>query len=352
MTSDTRPIGDDTRHTQMERLFLVLGGHIYFQTLAAAVELDLFTLLGKRGPMTRAQLGATLGLEPKPLRILLLGCVTLGLIRREGDSYSNAPLSEQMLNREQPGNIVAIVRWQNHINYPAMRYFHEALRKNRNVGIKVFDGSEPTLYQRLTHHPELEQVFQDAMQAISVQANRLLAEHLDLSGVHHLVDVGGGDATNIISLARRFPHLKATVFDSPSVCDLARKNIREQGLEDRLGAVPGDCFVDPFPEADAVLFSHFFTIWSEQKNQQLLRKAYDALPTGGRAIIFNMMQNDTEDGPLAAALGSPYFLTLATGEGMLYTWTEYATWMREAGFDPVRTQALPTDHGVVTGVKA
>ena len=50
-------------------------------------------------------------------------------------------------------------------------------------------------------------------------------------------------------------------------------------------------------------------------------------------------------------MGSPYFLTLATGEGMLYTWREYEQWMREAGFETVKVQRLIRDHGAIIGVK-
>lgn len=64
-----------------------------------------------------------------------------------------------------------------------------------------------------------------------------------------------------------------------------------------------------------------------------------------------MMQNNDETGPLRAAFGSPYFLTLATGDGMLYTWKEYENWIKEAGFAVVLRQSLPDGHGVITGIK-
>lgn len=343
---------DATLRQAWERLYLVLGGHIYFQTLSAAVRLDLFTLLSKRGPLTRAEIAAALDIAEKPARILLLGCTALGLLHKEGDKYSNAPLAAQLLVRDAPGNITAIVEWQHFINYNAMFHFHDAIRKNENVGLEEFNGSENTLYGRLTNHPDLEKIFQNAMEAISVQANAMLAEFVDFSHVKRLVDVGGGNGTNIITLARKYRNLKAAVFDSPSVCQLARKNIEQAGLADRLDVFPGDCFVDPFPKGtDCLLFAHFFTIWSEEKDRMLLRKAYDALPSGGSVLVFNMMQSDDETGPLSAALGSPYFLTLATGEGMLYTWKEYKAWMKDAGFSTVKTQQLPRDHGVVIGIK-
>jgi cyclopropane fatty-acyl-phospholipid synthase-like methyltransferase len=99
------------------------------------------------------------------------------------------------------------------------------------------------------------------------------------------------------------------------------------------------------------LFAHFFTIWGEEKDRELLRKCYASLPSGGKVMIFNMMQHDDESGPMSAAVGSPYFLTLATGTGMLYTWSEYERWMEEAGFRDITRHTLPRDHGLIVGTK-
>lgn len=337
---------------QVERLYLVFGGHIFFQTLRSAVKLDLFSLLAKHRRLTRSQIAEHLGIEEQPARILLLGCTSVGLLRKRGDTYSNSYLANRLLVKGKPGNITSYVELEHQVMYRAMPWMYDAIREYRNVGLKEFRGDEPTIYQRLVHYPELERIFQDAMQELSVQANADLARFVDFSSVRHVVDVGGGDGTNIIELARRWPHLRATVFDWPSVCDIARRNIEASGLANRLDTDPGDCFTDPFPRgADGFLFAHFFTIWSEEKDRLLLKKCYDALPSGGKVISFNMMQRNDERGPLSAAVGSPYFLTLATGEGMLYSWKEYEAWMKDAGFTQVKKQLLLRDHGVITGTK-
>lgn len=83
----------------------------------------------------------------------------------------------------------------------------------------------------------------------------------------------------------------------------------------------------------------------------LLRKAYEVLPIGGRAMIFNMMQWDNRTGPHTAAIGSPYFLTLATGRGMLYCWNEYENDFKEVGFKRITRTRLPRDHGLIVGIK-
>lgn len=336
----------------LAHIYHLLGGHIYFQTLSAAVQLDLFTLLGRRGALTRGQISQELKIADQPARILLLGLVTCGLLRHDSSTYVVTPLANQLFNRDQPRNVADVVLWQHFINYRAMAHFHEALLANRNIGLAEFPGDEPTLYQRLAHNPALEKIFQDAMEAISRQSNHLLAEAVDFSQFRHIVDVGGGNATNIIRLAKQHLQLKADVFDFPSVCAIAREKIRVAGLADRLGAVEGNCFNDEFPTGvDGILFCHFMTIWSPAQNRALLQKAYRALAPGGAALVFNQMQHDTEDGPLSAAMGSPYFLTLATGVGMLYTWNEYEQWMREAGFACVFRRVLVRDHGVIIGIK-
>jgi SAM-dependent methyltransferase len=337
---------------QVERLYLVFGGHIFFQTLRTAVQLDLFSLLARDGPLTRQEIARRLGIQEQPARIIVLGLVTCGLLLKRGDRYRNSHLAELLLVKDSPRKITAYVELQHRVMYKGIYWLEQAVREYRNVGLKEFPGDEPTLYQRLAHDPETERIFQEAMQELSVQANVDMARFIDLSGVKHLVDVGGGDGTNIIAMARRWPHLRATVFDSPTVCEIARRNIAASGLADRLDAVPGECFSDPFPkDADCLLFAHFFTIWGEKKDRELLKKCYDSLPSGGKAVIFNMMQHDDETGPLSAAVGSPYFLAIATGLGMLHTWSEYETWMADTGFSPIQRFKLLRDHGLVVGIK-
>ncbi len=338
---------------QAERLYLVFGGHIFFQTLNAATQLDLFTLLKEHRGLTREQICEKLDIDEQPARILLLGLVSSGLIKKRGDVYKNAFTTNELLCSDSPTNILPYVALQHHVMYKGMPKFYESIREYRNCGLEEFEGDESTLYQRLAHDPVVEEVFHDSMSALSVQTNKILADFVDFSDVKSLVDIGGGDGTNIITLTSKYPELQGRVFDLPSVADLAREQLSAHPNASRMGAVNGNCFEDALPsDADCFLLAHFCTIWSPERNKQLLKKCFDALPSGGRVVIFNMMQHNDESGPLSAAVGSPYFLTIATGEGMLYTWNEYEQWARESGFSEVRQVKLPRDHGAIVAIKA
>lgn len=332
---------------------LIALGHVAFQLFWAGIELGLYELLSHNPGLTEAEIQERLGLQERPTRILVVGLLSLGIVEREGEAFRNSPIVEEYLVEGKPGYIAPVFGWQAHIVYPALVDFVAALRENRHVGLRHFPGSGDTLYERLASDPAMEKVFQDSMSALTRHTNPGMLNAYDFGQCKHVLDVGGGDGTNAISLAKTFPPLRVTLFDMPSVGEIARKNIHEEGLDDRIDVHVGNFLTDPFPEhVDAVIFNHILVIWSEQRNRELLRKSYEALPPGGTVFIYSMICQDDDMGPLSAAFGSTYFLTMASGEGMLYRWKDYEAWLKDAGFSRVeRIEGLPLHHGLVIGIK-
>lgn len=347
-------MSNSSQELDWERLVLIAGGHTAFQLLWAGSELKLYDALSTRPDQTLDELAQSLGLEHQPARILLIGLAALGIVKLEEGRYRNAAVIEERMVSGKPGYVAPILGWQAHIVYPGMMDFVASLKENRNVGLSRFPGTEPTLYERLTHDKKLEKIFQDSMSGLSKQANQFLPKAMDFSRFKHVVDAGGGDGTNAMAIAQAYPDLKASVFDSASVCDHARQNIAQAGMSGRVDTWEGNFFDTPFPpDTDCIVYCHILTIWSMDKNRALLKRSYDALPEGGAVVIFNMMGGDDDIGPLSTALGSPYFLAIATGEGMLHPWKDYEAALRDVGFkQTVRLdQGLPIDHGILVGIK-
>jgi L-tyrosine C(3)-methyltransferase len=343
----------DSTELDLERLLLIAGGHSAFQLLWAGIELGTFDALSREPGLTLARLAEKTGLQTYPARVLMIGLTALRLVQKRTDQYFNSRLTEQMLVRGKPGSAAPILGWQAQIVYPGLQDFVSSLRQGTNAGLARFPGSGNTLYERLTSHPALERTFQDAMSALSRQAVGHLLDAYEFGRFAHVVDAGGGDGTNAIVLAKRYPSLKMTVYDSESVCRIAERNIRAQGLGGRVSTYAGNFLSDRFPPGvDGILFCHIFTIWSMARNVEILRRCWTALPQGGAVLVFNMMADDDDAGPLSTALGSPYFLAIATGEGMLHAWKDYENAMREAGFTRVeRVAGLPLNHGLLAGFK-
>jgi ubiquinone/menaquinone biosynthesis C-methylase UbiE len=331
----------------IEGVHRIMDGFYAFQILSAAVKFDLFSLL--RQPLTRDEIMTELRIAEHPARVLLLGCVSLGLIHKRGERYQCSDAAAMTLSRDSPWDQRSLVRFSHEIAYRAMWWFYDSLRENTNVGLREMTGTAPTLYGRLPANPDVERTFHEMMKTVSNIVAKRFVDSVDLSAGGRLLDIGGGTATNAIALARRWPRLAIEILDPPSVAVSADRAARDAGLEDRIRTIGADCFAADFPDCEHVLFAHFLEIWSPDQIKSLLAKAYRALPFGGHIYLINLIQQDDETGPPTAAIISAYFLTLASGAGMAYTWKEYEGWLSAAGFEPLSRTALTPAHGLIVG---
>jgi ubiquinone/menaquinone biosynthesis C-methylase UbiE len=322
--------------------------------LNAGCQLGLFSLLSQRPRSTSAVIAEELALQPRPTQVLLLGTTALGLTACEGDRYRNAELVETMFRDHSWEIMEDLVAFESHIVYPIEVDFVESLRRNTNVGLRRFEGNGTDLYHRLAANPDLQMLFYRCMRSWSRLSNPILVAKADLTGVHRILDVGGGDGVNAVALAKANPQAEFTILDLPDVADIARRKIAEHGLSGRISFQEGDIFTDQYPAGhDCVLFANQLVIWSPEENLTLLNKAWQLLPDSGRVLIFSAISDDTGDGPLYAALDNVYFATLPARRSMIYHWKQYEDWLTTAGFSKI--ERFPggswTPHGVISARK-
>jgi ubiquinone/menaquinone biosynthesis C-methylase UbiE len=345
---DTSP-GSDPAY---DRFYFLVNAPALFNAVTTAVELGVFRYLAEHPDSDVYQLRQYTGVPQHQLRVLLQAVCATGLLLRKNGRYFNSPAAQELLATDAEDSWSHILVGWKEVYYPAFAHMTTALRAGTNTALDRYPGSEPTLYERLSRNPPLEAVFHRAMSAFTLCSVDALVERREFTTVHHLLDVGGGDGTTSVRLAARYPHLRSTVFDIPSVSRLADDKITAN-YPDRVNLHPGDIFSDTFPPgADAVLFSHVLEIFSEDQILGLLKKAYDALPDGGKILIYGYNVSDDEtQGIFGARLGL-YFNVLASGHGMAYPARDYEEWLRQTGFRDVSTASgLPYEHGLSTGIK-
>jgi cyclopropane fatty-acyl-phospholipid synthase-like methyltransferase len=339
--------------TDADYLRILVHGTTAFELLRTALEFDLFEKLEETDGMELPEVAAAIGVEEQPARILLLGLASLLLLDKRGDKYVNSRLVRRKLLRSGERFLGPLVDIQARIINRTLVDLAESMRQNTNVGLRHLTGPGKTLYERLTAHPELQKVFYDNMGDASHRAFGQILDKYDFSHIRHAIDLAGGDGTNSIELARRYPNLEVTVVDQESVTRLAADRIEDPDLRKRVHFHPADILNDPLPEgADAIFVFHIFEIWSLERNTELLRKCHAALPDGGVCLVYNWVCNDEGTGSLAAGLVSPYFLTLASGEGMTYAPRDMERAAIDAGFSRVeRHQNMGFSHALVVAKK-
>jgi ubiquinone/menaquinone biosynthesis C-methylase UbiE len=331
---------------EWESLCEIMNGYIKTQVLSTACDLEVFDVIEKGA--TVASLAETLGIDEHGCRVLLLGLKALQLVRVDGSGLiHNLPLVRRCLLRESPLSMVPFVHLNDKIQHRACLHFTAALLERRNAGLDEFKGDARTLYGRMAEHPELETLFHEGMGAYTRLSPRMM-DMKELADVSTLLDVGGGDGTNAIRLAERYPSLRVILLDLPSVVQKARENIDALGLSQRITCVAADMFSDPWPHGcDGVMFSHVVEIFGPEKIKFLYEKARAYL-THGRLFVWTLMCDPDESGGLQAVKSSLYFITVASGEGMAYPASDHRGWLKEAGFSLVAEyDARAISHGAL-----
>jgi SAM-dependent methyltransferase len=339
---------------EWELLFTAMNGYGYSDALAAGCELGLFTYLHRHPGSTLDGAATGLGLPRHALRSLLVACASCRLINRDAaGGYTNSSVADKLLVEGTPESFLAFVKYMHVMQKPGNWHLAEAVRQGKNVGLDAIVGpGSGTFYERLQPHPQLERLFHEGMGAYSRIAPRVL-DLPELLGIRRLLDVGGGDGTVAIALAERAPQLECTLLDKPSVCEIAQQRVAGAGLSGRIRCVGCDMFTDPWPAGhDGVLFSHVVEIFALERVLHLYRSAHAALPPGGRCVVWTVVCNDDETGPLQGAKSSLYFLTVASGEGMAYPVREHVSLLKSAGFREVDTHRYPTfGHAAVVATR-
>ncbi|MFB6394345.1 methyltransferase [Polymorphospora lycopeni] len=332
-----------------ERFHLIVNGPALFNAVVTGLDLGVFALLSRHPGAGPAEIQQAARLPAHQTRVLMHALCATGLVRRRDGGYHNTRAAEELLTSDGPASWRHILAGWQQIYYPAYPHLTEAMSAGTNTALAAHPGTEPTLYQRLAHQPELEAVLHRSMSAFTLQTMPALLDNPEIATVRHLLDVGGGDGTTARAFAERFPSAEVTIFDMPSVTRLAG----DTPDGDRIRLHPGDLFADPLPAgADAVLFSHVLEVFSGEQILTLLRKAYEALPASGRLFIYGFHASDDEDGGVYSARLSLYLNVLATGTGMTYPVGDYEQWARQAGFGDVRSYTgLPYEHGLVVATK-
>ncbi len=327
----------------------ILGIGMGFWTskaLLSAVELGLFSTLAGR-PRTAKDLTSELGLHPRGVADFLDALVSLGMLERDGDEYSNTPATDVFLDRNKPSYIGGILEMANARLYPFWASLTEALRTGRPQNeIKSGDDFFATLYA----NPDLLEQFLHAMTGLTMGAALAIAERFPWNRYQTVIDIGTAEGCVPVQLALRHPHLTGGGFDLPPVGPIFDRYVASFGLTDRLRFFPGDFFADPLPTGDVLIMGRILHDWGLDQKLTLLRKAYDALPDGGALIVYDSIIDDGRRENTFGLLMSLNML-IETNAGFDYSGADCRAWMAEVGFRDSHVEHLVGPDSMVVGIK-
>ena len=317
------------------------------KTLLSAIEMGVFTELAN-GPEKFEALSGRLGLHPRSARDFLDTLTALGFLQRTGDTYANTPETALFLDRKKPSYVGGILEMANHRLYPFWGHLTEALRTG--LPQNEFKDGGPGLFETLYADPARLKQFLAAMTGISHGANSTIARKFPWKDYRTFVDVGTAQGDLAAQVALANPHLTGQGFDLPEVAPIFEEYVATVGVADRVSFAAGSFFDQPLPKADVVMMGHILHDWDLPTKQMLVRRAFDAVPSGGAFIVYESIIDDDRS-KNAFGLMMSLNMLIETPGGFDYTGADCAGWMREAGFSSTRVEPLVGPDSMVIGIK-
>ena len=313
---------------QAQEFSKLTGGFRAARVVLTANNLQVFERLGKGA--TAAELAKVLRTDPRATEILLDAVTALGLLKKARGIYRLTVPAKQFLLPESP--------WY---QGDMLRHLDTLWKNWSGLGEVVRTGMPNRSGGR--HHD----VFIRAMHNNAVLRVENVLNALDLRGVKHALDLGGGPGTYGIALAKR--GIEVTLFDLPNTVEIAHEMIRKAGVKN-VTFRGGDFHFDDIGNGyDLVLLSQVLHSHSPMENRALLGKVFDALAPKGLAAIHEFTLAEDHASPIPGALFSVNML-VNTAEGRSYSPGEMSGWLRSAGFGRIKKVGLG-DTVVMTGRK-
>ena len=308
-----------------EQIMSMVRGFQVAKMLMVAVDLGVFDFLVE--PRSAVETAAWLKANPRGTGIFLNGLAALGLVDKGVDFFKNSELASRYLVRGSENYRGAIVK---HIEHTWDRGWND-LKETVLVGHPAEVETEKWVDGRPERDEASVRAFIWGMHAIARDLAPTVAAKLDFAGVRRLLDLGGGPATYAIAFAQVNPKLKATVFDLPMPIEIARENIANNGLTDRVDTLAGNFLHDDIgTNYDFIWISQILHSQDEGQSKLIIAKAVAALNPGGTLAIQDFYLNPDGASPTGAAMFGVHMLAV-TPRGRAYTFGEVAEWMQEAG---------------------
>jgi len=321
-------------------------GFMASKTLLSAVEIGLFTELAK-GPQDAVTIGQHVGIHPRAQLDFLDTLVALKMLNRENGIYSNTPDAEAFLDRAKPSYVGGLLEMFNARLFRFWGSLTEALQTGTPQN-ESRDGTDA--FAHLYSDPKLLRQFLSAMSGLSVPGARAMAQKFPWANYKTFVDVGCAQGAAPVQTALAHPHLRGVGFDLAPVQPIFEEYVASHGLQDRLRFHSGSFFTDPLPSADVIVMGHVLHDWDLETKTMLIRKAYEALPTGGAFVVCETLIDDDRSQNLTGFLISLNML-IETPGGFDFTGADGQGWMKDAGFRETRVEHLAGPDAMIVGIK-
>lgn len=310
------------------------------QTLAAAVQLDVFTHV-TQGATSVAELATRTGCSQHGMFRLVGALSAMGYLTNQGGKLGVSPEAELFLvkgSRAYMGSLVChhLFHWDNWKKLP------DAVRQGTAPQLAVeSDEAGGQFFAGMV----------DSLFALNYPAAQAVAQKL--GPAESALDVGAGAAVWSIALAQAQPGLKITAIDRREVLDKATLPFAQRmGVADRVTLAEGNFRDLDLGDAkhDVAYLGHILHSEGTERSKTLLKRLHQALKPGGTLVIAEMVADPNHNEALFPQLFGLNML-MHTEEGNVFSDRELEEMCKAAGFSSVEWFQAPAPSPILLARK-
>lgn len=324
----------------LQQLLNLMTAYQQSNVLFAFEELQISKILGEK-KLNALDIAKVKKIHPLAMERFLNAAVTIGLLKKDKNSYSNSKMTEKYLIK---GNEF---------------YLGGQIERHRKRSFKAWSKLTKSLknWKYGSHKKPNPETQDQGAEAMTEQHNFALfqgfalAKAFDFSKYKKVLDLGGGTGATSIALCKTYPKLKSVVFDLPENAELAQKFISENELNNQIEIIGGDFKKDALPnDFDAVLLANFMSVADVYENKKLLKKLYKKLPNDGVCILSGWIIDDSKLAPQISVL---FCLEDICWDATDVERSEkvYSDWLRQIGFQKIACETYLEPTKMLYGFK-
>ena len=321
---------------------------IYFQTAVALIELGILDYIYKnRRGVKIADIAKATDISEYGIKVLLEAAQNIDLVEYLApDTVKLSKLGFFVLHDEMTKVNINFV---NDVCYSGAKSLVESIKNGKPEGLKVF-GDWMTVYEGLSQLPEkVKKSWFEFDHYYSDVAFPFALEIVWEEKPKYIFDIGGNTGKWAMACCNYDAAVKVKILDLPGQLNVARKNVVENKLDDRIDFHKIN-LLDASQEipkgADAIWMSQFLDCFSEEEIVIILKNVCQASDENTCIYIMETFI-DNQDFPAAQHCltgTSLYFTTIANGNSKMYSTSAMYKLVKASGLEVVKEFPLIGDN--------
>jgi ubiquinone/menaquinone biosynthesis C-methylase UbiE len=199
--------------------------------------------------------------------------------------FANNEVSKLFRNR--PGGLC---------NYALYNSSDHHVRSAAALGHSVVTGESATrhvfgesFWDHARRHPQENETFNRALAELRGEEHQQIADAYDWSGVHTVVDVGGGIGSLLGAIMVSRSRIRGVLLEQPELLAEADRVLSERGVRNRCELLAGNFFDSISTSGEAWTLCQVLHDWPDADCLRILRRCRDAMRPTDRLLVIEML---------------------------------------------------------------